>query len=71
MMLPQRVEDGKMARQQQGEHSEVEPTKDMTERFKSVVHNCTISCSIKQLQVIPFWPRYGFCYFIVGIYKLF
>jgi len=67
MMLPQGVEDGKMACQQQGEHSEVEPTKDITERFKSVVHNCTISCSIKQLKVIPFRPRYGFCYSIVGI----
>lgn len=54
MMLPQRVEDGKMACQQQGEHSEVEAKKDVTERFKSVVHNCTISSSIKQLQVIPF-----------------
>lgn len=50
MMLPQGVEDGKMACQQQGEHSEVEPTKDVTECFKSVVHNCTISCSIKQVK---------------------
>lgn len=54
MMLPQGVEDGKMVCQQQGEHSEVEPMKEVTERFKSVVHNCTISCSIKKLQVIPF-----------------
>ena len=54
MMLLQGVEDGKMACQQRGEHSEVEPTKDVTERLKSVVHNCTISCSIKHLQVIPF-----------------
>ena len=35
MMLPQRVEDGKMACQQQGGHLEVEPTKEVTEHFKT------------------------------------
>ena len=48
MMMLQVVEDGKMACQQQGEHLEVEPKKEVTaEHFKTTL-------PMPVLQVLPF-----------------